>query len=222
MAAPITRLTKAEIVWLHKHRCKAHRHTYLAHYNCYLKEIGREEKIGFLDIEASNLKANFGIMLSYCIKPKGKRKILYGLITRKDLEAGDLDKRIVEQCIRDMLRFDRVVGYYSKRYDVPFIRTRALFWGLDFPEYREMYHSDVYDMAKKHLCLHSNRQAVVCETILGKTLKTRIDPGHWIKALQGDKVALAYILDHNKKDVKDLEKIYNKLVKFTSKANSSL
>ena len=59
MIAPVHRLKKIEIVWLAKHKCK-HGHTYLEHYNCYLKEMpdGRiQEKVGFLDIETTGLDA---------------------------------------------------------------------------------------------------------------------------------------------------------------------
>ena len=44
--------------------------------------------------------------------------------------------------------------------------------------------------------------------------KTRIDAKHWIPALQGKKEALDYILDHNMKDVIQLERNYEKLKSF--------
>ena len=48
-------------------RC-IHRHNGFDHPNCYDTEKGIIEKIGFLDIETSNLNADFGYVLSYCIK----------------------------------------------------------------------------------------------------------------------------------------------------------
>jgi uncharacterized protein YprB with RNaseH-like and TPR domain len=103
-----------------------------------------------------------------------------------------------------MQKFNRIVGHYSSRFDIPFIRTRALYWGLEFPQYGEILQTDTWRLAKDTLCLSSNRQGTIAETILGKSNKTRIDPKHWIKALQGDPAALEYIMKHNKIDVYDL------------------
>ncbi len=62
----------------------------------------------------------------------------------------------------------------------------------------------------------------MAEVLQGKTVKTRLDSNHWIKALMGDEESLAYILDHNKKDVFDLEKNYNVLVGFSPRSGSSI
>ena len=137
MLAPVMKMTKEELRVVSTKRCK-HGHTYLEHYNCYLEEV-TPEKVGFLDIEASDLKANFGIMLSYCIKDANSDKIWFDTVNEKDLK-GDLDKRLVTHCIEDMKRFDRVIGHYSTKYDIPFIRTRAIVWGLDFPRFGELNH----------------------------------------------------------------------------------
>jgi len=220
MLAPVSRLRKDEIIELSKGRCK-HGHSYLEHYNCWKLEKKNPEKIGFLDIEASNLKANFGIMLSYCIKEADGSKIWFDTITKKDAET-DLDKRIVKHCIEDMKRFDRVIGHYSTKYDIPFIRTRALIHRLEFPEFGELNHTDVYYMAKRLLCLHSNRQNVIAEAIQGEDIKTSIAPIYWIKALQGDQKSIDYILDHNKKDVLQLEGNYNILEKYTKNLKKSI
>lgn len=218
---PFPKLSKEKILWLYRNRCK-HGHRYLTHYNCYLNEKDLQEKIGFLDIEASGLKANFGIMLSYCIKPQGKKKILFDIINAKDMRRGTLDKRIVKKCVEDMSNFHRLVTHYGTRFDVPFLRTRALYWDLDFPEYGEIMHTDIYYYARRLLCLSSNRQGTIAETILHEDIKTRISPKYWIQALQGEKKALDYILDHNKRDVIQLEKNYEKLIKFGRKTNRTL
>jgi uncharacterized protein YprB with RNaseH-like and TPR domain len=220
MHAPVTRLKKDEVVWLGTHKCK-HGHTYLEHYSCYKGEVEDTEKVGFLDIEASNLKANFGIMLSYCIKVRGKDEILCDVINKKDMSNG-LDKRIVKNCIDDLRKFDRIVGHYSTKYDLPFIRTRALILGIDFPFYGEINHTDVYYMARHKLCLSSNRQGVIAEAVLGEDIKTRIEPKYWIPALQGDPESLAYILDHNKRDAIQLEGNYEKLECFVRRVNKSI
>jgi uncharacterized protein YprB with RNaseH-like and TPR domain len=219
--APISRLRKDEILKLAKGRCK-HGHSYLEHYQCYKNDVEDTERVGFIDIESSNLKANFGIMLSYCIKIRGSDEILFDVITEKDMHCGELDKRIVKHCIEDMKKFDRLIGHYSTKFDIPYIRTRALILGLDFPEYGDINHTDTYYMAKHKLCLSSNRQNVVAEAVQGEDIKSRIEPKYWIPALQGNKKALDYILDHNKRDVLQLEGNYNKLERFVRRINKSI
>ncbi len=221
MKAPVRSLSKEQLVWLGTHKCK-HGHTFLEHYACYMnEEMHNNERVGFFDIETSGLQANFAILLSYCIKVRGEDKIYYDTFNEKDLRNGQ-DYRIVKNCIKDLQNFDRVIGHYSKRFDIPFLRTRALMLGIDFPQFGEMYHTDVWDIAKRKLKLSSNRQGVIAESINEDFSKTRITHKHWLPALQGDKHALEYILDHNKKDVIQLEKNYEKLKSFAKVTKSSI
>jgi uncharacterized protein YprB with RNaseH-like and TPR domain len=220
MIAPIDKLSKQDIIMLSKKRCK-HGHTYLEHYNCYKTEHGEEEKLGFFDIETSDLKANFGIMLSYCIRDGSTGEMLFDTITEEDMRDG-MDKRLVAHCIEDMRKFDRLVGHYSTKFDIPFVRTRALIHGLDFPEIGEINHTDTYYMAKRLLCLNSNRQGTVAEAVQGDDIKTRISPKYWISALRGEAKAIKYILDHNKKDTIQLEGNYKALVRFTRNKKKSI
>jgi uncharacterized protein YprB with RNaseH-like and TPR domain len=221
--APLHNLRKDELVWMGTHKCR-HSHTYLEHYSCYLKEHGGpQERIGFLDIEASNLDADFGIMLSYCILDSESKKIYHGVLRRSDfrLRHDQTDKRIVQQCINDMMRFDRIVTFYGRKYDIPFIRTRALALGLEFPAFGSIIHTDVYYIAKYKLKLHSNSLENVSKMILGKTEKTHIESRYWLGGTRGDPKSLKYILDHNKKDVRDLEKVYLKLIDFQKLSRTS-
>jgi len=219
---PLQKMTKKEILELSKMRCK-HGHPYLVHYNCYLTEHPeRIEKIGFFDIETTNLKADFGIILTYAIKPMGNDKILQRTITKKELSKGILDKNVVEQCIKDMQKFDRLIGFYSKMFDAPFIRTRAVALGLEFPPFGTMIHDDVYFMVRNRFKLSSNRLENACRVLCGNTEKNRIESKYWIAALQGNRQALEYIADHNRRDVRDLEKLYLKVTDFSKKKSVSM
>ncbi len=220
--APVNRLKKTEIVWLARHRCK-HRHTYLEHFDCYKTELPQEgEKIGFLDIETSQLKANFGLTFCYCIKPLDSATIVGATITERELKSPILDRRIITQCVSDLQNFDRIVGFYSTRFDLPFIRTRALEWQIPFPEYGELAHTDVYYIARNKLALHSNRLESVADAILGKTRKSHLKPRIWVQALQGNKQALNYIYQHCQADVRDLQDVYLKLVPFAMNTKRSI
>lgn len=224
MIAPIHRLTKKEMQWLGSHKCK-HSHTYLEHYACYLSENpSMEERIGFLDIETSNLDANFGVILSWCIKIKDN-DIIYGLLNDKDFkekEAFKVDKRITKDLINEILTLDRIVTHYGRKFDIPYIRTRALINNLEFPSFGTIVNDDTYYMAKYKLKLNSNRLETIAQTLFGKSEKTHLDGAIWLSAVRGDKKALNYVLEHNKTDVIELEKVWLKLKGFVGVRNTSI
>ena len=207
LGVPYHRLKKAEIVWMATHRC-VHKHTYLSHPGCYSPSARRT---GFFDIETSNLAADFGIILTYCIKVLGERTILSGRLRHTDLAhamVGDEDRRVVEACVRDLSRFDIIVTYYGARFDIPYVRTRAQAMGIDFPAYGTLVHLDLYDRIKRKFRLSSNRLENACRVLLGKTRKTRIEAKYWRAGARGDDESLKWILAHNRYDVLDLEALW--------------
>jgi len=219
--APIHRLKKSEIIWLATHSCQ-HRHTYLEHYGCYK---GHQERLGFFDIESSNLVADFGIMLSYAIKDGSSDKIYSSVLTPQDIKKaqfGNEDKQLVTQCLEDLAQFDRIVTYYGSRFDVPFLRARAISVGLDFPNYGTQKHTDLYFIIRGRVALSSKRLENACRVLLGETNKTRIESKYWRGGVRGDEKSLAYILNHNKKDVIDLEKLYRKMINFSRPTDTSI
>jgi uncharacterized protein YprB with RNaseH-like and TPR domain len=221
MKVPITRLKKDELVKLAGIRCK-HGHTLLEHYQCY---EGAKERIGFFDIETSNLDANFGLILSYCIKDSDSDKIYQDVISLKDIKsgtAGDEDRRVVESCVEDMKKFTKLVGYYSTKFDIPFVRTRAVSLGIEFPDFGVIKHQDIYYLVKSRFKLNSNRLENACRVLLGETDKTKIEYKYWRGGMRGDPKSLAYILEHNKYDVLDLEKLYHKVIQYARPQEKSM
>lgn len=218
----LERLSHDEIIYLWTRRCQ-HGHRYLVHYKCFINEEQVPERIGCLDIEASNLKANFGIMFSWGLKPLGKPTV-YDHIVGKELKNGVLDRRIIQSLVDELRNYDRVVVHYgsSYRFDLPFIRTRALMLGVPFLHYGELSVTDTFAIAKAKLCLHSRRQDVIAEAVQGDNIKTRIDTKHWIEAMMGKKAAIAYIVDHNIKDCIQLEKNYLALRPFVKESKTSI
>lgn len=216
---PIAQRSAKELRWLATHRCE-HKHTYLEHYSCYCE---REQlPVGFLDIETSDLRADFGIILSYSIKVQGQKKIYSSVITTEELFSKDEDKAITERLIRDMMKFSGVVTWYGRKFDIPYIRTRALAHNLSFPEFGAIKHWDIYYIAKFKLKLSSNRLDNVMRMVLGQSNKTHVDGKYWRSAQRGNKIALRYILDHNIKDVIGLEMVYDKLHTFSKFSEASI
>lgn len=193
-----------------------HGHNGLVHPACWERFVAStddEFRVGYFDIEATNLKADFGVMLSYAFKVRGKNEILSNVIQQEDINAFRLDKPLVRQCLEDMTKFDMIVTYYGTGYDIPFVRTRALKWRLNFPEYGALIHHDLYYVARSKLKLSRTSLENVGKLIGVGELKNHLEPDIWTQALINEK-AREYILDHNKRDVILLEKAHDRLLPY--------
>lgn len=212
-----------------------HGHSGITHPNCYVSELGIQERKGCLDIEASGLKADFGIALSWCIKESGRDYRVYDHVTQEDFKNGILDARIIDTLMTEMWKYDRIITHYGSnfRFDLPFIRARYLYLnarrkysGERFPGYGEMYVSDTYPMAKKLLAISSRRQDSIASAILGKNVKTAIERDKWLAIQFGNtesaKEAIKYIVDHNIKDCDQLDDNYLALLPFVKEMKSSI
>jgi len=200
--------------------CK-HGHKFLAHPNCYLEEQKKQKKIGYFDIESGGLQANFDYVLTWCIKTRDKDEYKTGCISALDIQNYKLDKRILKELIDALKEYDVILTYYGTKFDVPFIRTRALMNKLNFLEFGALQHKDVYYMVKMKMRLHRNSLDSACAA-LGIKGKNHIKGNYWMKAKLGDPVALAYVLDHNKKDCDILEKLHKRLENYVKDSTKSI
>lgn len=171
-------------------------------------------RIGYLDIESDGLKADFSTMLTWCVKEKGG-SVAFDKVTKKELFDGKSDKRIVESLVYEMRKYKIIIGYFSTGFDIPFVRTKALHYGLDFPSYGELYHWDLYYTVKSKLNLSRKSLDNACD-YLGIKGKTPIDKDVWRKAKYGDPSALEEVLQHNVGDVNITELLHDK-ISFTRK-----
>jgi len=214
MKIPIRKLLKRDLVWLAENYCR-HQHTYLSHYTCFLTEkpdnSPMTENIGIFDIETTGLKANWSHMLCWCIKDHGKDVIHSDLITSREARDKN-DKRIVKSAVDKIREYDRLVGYYSIRFDIPYTRSRALHHRLEFPAYRDLYHTDLYFMARSKFALHSNRLGTVCEYFGIEAKNHPMTPDLWRRSGKGEEKALDTILTHCKEDVESTDEVFDLLM----------
>lgn len=214
MKIPIRKLLKRDLVWLAENYCR-HQHTYLSHYTCFLTEkpptSPMTEKIGIFDIETTGLKANWSHMLCWCIKDHGKDVIHSDLITSREARDKN-DRRIVKSAVDKIREYDRLVGYYSIRFDIPYTRSRALHHRLEFPAYRDLYHTDLYFMARSKFALHSNRLGTVCEYFGIEAKNHPMTPDLWRRSGKGEEEALGTILTHCKEDVESTDEVFDLLL----------
>lgn len=201
------------------HSCE-HRHTYLQHPQCYRSD--RKDRVGYFDIESggSGFTADGSFVLCYSILDDATDEITASCITpaeiRKYGDRGHEDYGVVSRMIGDLRKFDRIITYNGVNFDTKFVRTRALHMGLPFPKYGSLKHNDAYFLAKSRLSLRRKSQESVGICLFGrdKIEKNHFDVAIWRQAARGNVKALERVVDHNKRDVRDLKKIYHKLLDY--------
>ena len=161
-------------------------------------------------------------MLSYSIL--GEDGKLYAkTIEPKHLRDGSMDKALVIQCLKDFKNFDRLIGFYSTRFDIPFVRTRAVYHNLDFPAFGSgLKPTELYFILRNKFRLHSNRLENGCKFFGIKSKGHPLTPDVWIRCLSGNREALDYVLLHNIEDVKATKELWEKIFYFSGINNTSL
>lgn len=164
----------------------------------------------FLDIEATNLKADFGYCLCIAWKWEGEKKIHCLAITDSPTFEEDPtnDKWLIEEFSKEAEKADVVVFHYGSIFDYPYLQTRALYHGLK--PLARVKAIDTWRIARKALALSSNRLASLTR-LLGVEEKTPLDGPTWVKAMAGHKPSIKYVVEHCKQDVKVLEQVYHKI-----------
>jgi uncharacterized protein YprB with RNaseH-like and TPR domain len=179
-------------------------------------------RIGTLDIETSDFKADIGYMLSWCIKDYGG-VIHSDVITQKEVLNGKFDKRITGSLLDKMADYDMLITYYGTGFDMPFIRTRGVINGFsNVLTIGDNIHFDLYYVIRNKFKIRRNSLKIATATLLGKTNKTDVDINVWKRARLGHKESLDYVMEHNEYDVIDTEKLYDLAVKYRRKPTASV
>lgn len=230
------KLRKKDLVELMENYCK-HGHTYMEHPKCYYDEapdLSFKEKLGFLDIESSNIHAPFGFMLSWCIKDDGG-KIAGDHVKAEDFERERnsmletpvrVDENILKSLSAEMDKYDKLAVYWGKnrRHDIPFIRHRCIKLNIPFPLYGTVYCVDVFDWVRNMLKqpYGGNSLWSACTEMDIPAKGTRCPRSYWSKAKTGNMKAVKVIYEHNKDDVVCLEPLYHMLEPYARKQRTSV
>lgn len=176
------------------------------------------KKIAVVDIETSDLEGDFDYMICWVIHIYDVEK---GTIVKKSdymrkhekinmVNRGliNFDKRIVKTLLEELKSVNMVVGHYSDRFDVPFIRTRAFINKLQYPKYKTIRYFDTWRFARYGLKLGRNNLGSLSYAMLGKNQKTVLHHKVRILSREGNRKAIKYTLHHNKLDVNMTRKIF--------------
>lgn len=213
-------LSKSEIKARQEFRC-VHRHNGISHHLCFEQDRGLVENIAYFDIESSNLSSDFGTVLCYALKHKDG--LISNSLTPQEIKDGSYDKRLLTDLCTDLRKFHRIITWYGYKFDIPFVRSRAILHKLDFPLYKEVYHTDAYQKAKILIrTLHSKRLGVVASFFGIKAKEHPLNPTVWLRCLSGDQDAINFVQTHCNEDVTSLEAVWKRLVPYQKLTKSSI
>lgn len=223
---------RKRLVW--KCPLKGHRkHDGISHHTCYdrLRGTNLKEKIAFFDIEAEDLKADYGIAFCWVLLDSETNKMYSDAITLNDIKKYSSrekntqpkeDTRIIKSLISRMSCYDRVIGHFSAWYDLPFIRTRAVIDKLDFPAYGALYQGDSWKILRAKFKLSRNTLENASLKLTGKTRKDHLSLSIKHGCLRGEQWALKKALIHCENDVLDLRDVFNAICFSTKITNTSI
>jgi len=147
-------------------------------------------------------------IICVCWKWEGEKKV-------HSLDWGKgCDKKLLQRFIKEMNRATELVAHNGDRFDLKWIRTRALFHGIDM---RHKYDTvDTLKEAKKYFRFNSNGLDYITRLL---NVGGKIETGGWEAweqiTLYNDKKHLKQMIKYCKNDCVILEKVFNKLKKYT-------
>lgn len=169
--------------------------------------------VGF-DLETTNLKADFSIILSACIKPFGEEPIVFRADEyNRKWTTGDRknDKAITAAILEELAKHAVIVVHYGS-FDIRYINAKAVRY--DLPTLPNMFVMDTYSLAKSSLQVSRRRLDALASYFFGET-KTIVEGELWMKAgMDGDIKALDEIVAHNIQDCILLERLAQVLFPF--------
>lgn len=157
--------------------------------------------IAFVDIESSNLKADFGTVVVVSIKPYGKKPITFSAKPGRD-------KQLLKDVAAELEKYPVWVTFYGKMFDVPFINSRLLVNGLmPLPKH---HHIDMYWVIKLQTALSRRNQAHLLEWLEADSKKMSVSPNVWSSMPYNPDESLKTLRERCESDVQGLEAMYEK------------
>jgi uncharacterized protein YprB with RNaseH-like and TPR domain len=160
-----------------------------------------------IDIETTSLKADFGLVLCACLKPVGEKPIVLRLDKYPNRDPWD-DTPLIKDIVDVLSDCSRTFGWYSKPFDVPFIRTRKLMAGMT--ELVAFRHADLIRTSRANFKFHNNRLETLINN-LSNHRKTDIHPMYWMRAAFCHKPSMDKVVEHCVADVCGMEDVYLRL-----------
>jgi uncharacterized protein YprB with RNaseH-like and TPR domain len=170
-------------------------------------------RILHFDIEATSLEASFGTCLCMGYRYNDQKTTRIATAEQFPAKKGEEPDAGLMRHLHDLItnEADILVSWYGKEYDRKFLNARMLMAGLPPMPPLSSEHIDLFFTYRANLKLHSGRLQGVSEALGCPISKTPVRADVWRAAQRGDAKALAYVVDHCKRDVDILHWLYGKL-----------
>lgn len=120
------------------------------------------------------------------------------------------DSALVKAYCEELDKYDVIVGWNSKLFDVPVLNSRMLYHG--FRPYNPKMHLDLmYKATGSSIAIGRKSLDNVSKYFGVENKKTPLDPRTWDDADHGDRAAYEKIIEHCEADVLVLRDVYAKL-----------
>lgn len=124
------------------------------------------------------------------------------------------DKKLLKKFIKELNRADELISHNGKKFDIRWIRTRAIFH--DIKDMRPVYNEiDTLTWAKKYLNMPSNSLANIANYY---GLEAKLDSGGmdtWLGVvIRKDQESLDRMLEYCDGDIRTLKAVFHKLNKY--------
>jgi hypothetical protein len=180
-------------------------------------------RTGVFDIETTGLNAGFGVVLCAVVR-------LYGPDETFVLRADDYpewkegrranDKALVADILNVLSEADILVAHNGVKFDMPFLRTRAIIHGLPAVNFQKII--DPVLLARQTFRFPGNSLQSISGVIGTEAAKTPLRPEVWQRAtMNGDPDAMNEIVEHCIADVEVLEEVCLKIRGYIRKIDSS-
>ena len=179
-------------------------------------------KIAAFDIETTDLKAGIGHMLCASICPivdnkSGRSKPYSYWLAEEDFKIDStIDKDLAYNIREELNKYNCIVTWNGKMFDVPFLNARLMKHGLD--PFHPQFHLDaMYYAGGISMRIGSRKLASVQQFFDIKEKKIPLEWAEWRKASRGDDEAMKKVIKHCELDTIVLCKAYWKLLPLVSK-----
>ena len=168
----------------------------------FLRLVELAKTLYFIDIEASNLRADYGSILCVSMKPYGKSPLTVSVT-----QPGN-DQRVVREVSAHLEDADCWVTYYGKGFDIPFLNTRLLKWGLS--PIQKKPHIDLYFQLKSKTLTSRRSQSHLLAWLGTPEQKMTVSADVW-NQIVGDPIKhMPEMIKRCESDTKGLEALYER------------
>jgi uncharacterized protein YprB with RNaseH-like and TPR domain len=168
----------------------------------FLTMVEKAKSIAFFDIEASGLNGDYNSALVVSAKPYGLKPVTLSVV-----QPGN-DQKMVREAKELLESFDCWVSYYGKGFDIPFLNTRLLKWGIAPIDKR--HHIDMYYVLAYSLKTSRRSQAHLLNWLGTPEQKMSVSADVWNRIAENPTKHMPTMRKRCESDCAGLESLYDR------------